>query len=63
MNKISEIKEVLDGWRINLKRLEDTLQVGRCGSDDMSFDHGGMDMLDDCIDELSNTVDDIEAGR
>lgn len=48
---------LLDRWQKRAKHYEDTLQVGRYGSDDRSYDHGAMDRLDECIEELINELD------
>ena len=52
-----ELDNLLKSWKAQEKIFGETLQIGRCGDNDGSFNHGRYDMLQECIIDLDNVLD------
>ena len=53
----TELSSLVDKWKAEVKRLEDTCQFGRYGDDDGRYDHGKRDTLDDCIEAVEGVLE------
>lgn len=52
-----KLRELLNTWKDQEKGFSDSLQVGRDGDDDGSYNHGRYSMLEDCIIDLEWILD------